>query len=80
MVSVKFTLKGKEFVVHVNPTVDPKEMISQVHKKILETVAKEKIELPEDSSKYLTAKIAKTLVLQYPTKGEEKPLELGELG
>lgn len=76
MVSLKFKLKGEEFTVYADATIDPREAILGLEKRILSKAAEKGISLPEKTKKYLASIIAKTLIVQYPAKGESEPLEL----
>jgi hypothetical protein len=76
MVSLKFKLKGEQFVVSADPTIDPREAILGLEKKIISKAQERGISLPEKTKKYLVSMIAKTLIVQYPARGENEPLEL----
>jgi hypothetical protein len=76
MVSLKFKLKGEEFTVYADATIDPREAILGLEKKILSKAQEKAVSLPEKTKKYLASMIAKTLIVQYPARGENEPLEL----
>lgn len=79
MVSLKFKLKGKEFIATAQPTIDPREVVYDLEKEVLSIASKEGTELPEKTKKYLVSRIAKALIEQYPVKGDEQSLELNPL-
>lgn len=79
MVMLKFYLKGKAFTVSAEPTIDPREAIFSLEKKILSIASENKVDLPDNTKRYLASRIAKVLILQYPIKGENEPLELEPL-
>lgn len=76
MVSLKFALRGKEYVVSAKPAVDPNEVIYDLEKEILTLASKQGLEIPELTRKYLISRICKTLIIQYPIKGDSEPLAL----
>jgi hypothetical protein len=72
-------LKGEDFVVTAEQTIDPREVIYDFEKKILSVASKQGVNLPENNKKYLISRICKALIVQYPIKGEKEPLELEPL-
>lgn len=79
MVTLKFKLKGEDVIVSTDPTINPRDAIFGLEKRVLARAQEKGISLPDKTKKYLASMIAKALIVQYPAKGENEPLELEPL-